>query len=66
MLFDYVYIRGGAVKDQEYYDILGILPDASEKEIKKAYRRKAMKIHPDRGGNTEDFKKLSEAYEVLH
>ncbi len=54
------------MKDQEYYDILGILPDASEKEIKKAYRRKAMKIHPDRGGNTEDFKKLSEAYEVLH
>lgn len=54
---------------QDYYDILGVNKDASESEIKKAYRKRAMKFHPDR--NTDDpaaerkFKEASEAYEVL-
>ena len=58
--------RGGYTgnQDNEYYDILGIKRTATEKEIKRAYREKAMKIHPDRGGCTEEFKKLAEAYEV--
>jgi molecular chaperone DnaJ len=56
---------------RDYYDILGVQKNASEAEIKKAYRRLAMKHHPDR--NTGDksaaaeqsFKEAKEAYEVL-
>ncbi|MCC7570981.1 DnaJ domain-containing protein [Candidatus Micrarchaeota archaeon] len=51
--------------NDEYYKILGVSKDASEKEIKKAYRKMAMKHHPDKGGDPEEFKKLSEAYAVL-
>lgn len=54
---------------KDYYQILGISKDASEEEIKKAYRNLAFKYHPDRNqGNTEAeerFKEVSEAYEVL-
>ena len=53
----------------DYYDTLGVDSQASEAEIKKAYRRLAMKYHPDRTGNdkkSEDkFKQVNEAYEVL-
>ena len=49
----------------EYYDLLGIDKNANEQEIKKAFRKKALKEHPDRGGDAEKFKKYSEAYEVL-
>src|SRR5690625_5348932 len=52
-----------------YYEILGISKNASADEIKRAYRRKALKYHPDKNpGNTEaeaKFKKAAEAYEVL-
>jgi DnaJ-class molecular chaperone len=51
-----------------YYQILGISTKASEKDVKKAYRKKALKWHPDvcKEPNAEDmFKKLAEAYEVL-
>jgi len=53
------------IDNQGYYDILGISKDASSTEIKKAFRKKAIKEHPDRGGDEELFKKISEAYEVL-
>lgn len=48
-----------------YYDVLGVHKQASEEEIKKAYKKLAMKHHPDRGGDAEQFKKINEAYAVL-
>jgi molecular chaperone DnaJ len=52
--------------DTEYYDLLGIEKDASDADIKKAYRKQAMTHHPDKqGGDEEKFKKISEAYETL-
>ena len=47
------------------YTILGIQPNASQEEIKKAYRKLSLKHHPDRGGDEEMFKELSAAYEQL-
>lgn len=44
------------------YKILGISPDSSENEIKKAYKELARKTHPDKGGTEEDFKLINEAY----
>jgi molecular chaperone DnaJ len=48
-----------------YHDILGVKPNVTEEELKKAYRKKAIETHPDKGGNEEDFKKITEAYEIL-
>jgi molecular chaperone DnaJ len=54
---------------RDYYEILGVGKDADEKDIKKAYRRVAMKYHPDRNPDDPEaeskFKEASEAYEVL-
>ena len=50
---------------QNYYDILGVKKDASEDDIKRAFRRLARKHHPDAGGSEEKFKEINEAYEVL-
>lgn len=49
----------------DYYQILGINNSASQEEIKRAYRKLAMKHHPDKGGNEAEFKKINEAYAVL-
>ncbi len=52
--------------NKDYYDILGIKRDASAEEIKQAYRRMALKHHPDKGGGAEaKFKEINEAYQVL-
>eukprot|EP00931_Biecheleriopsis_adriatica_P063829 TRINITY_DN38727_c0_g1_i1.p1 TRINITY_DN38727_c0_g1~~TRINITY_DN38727_c0_g1_i1.p1 ORF type:complete len:420 (+),score=109.94 TRINITY_DN38727_c0_g1_i1:92-1351(+) len=47
------------------YDLLGVERDASPAEIKKAYHKKAMKHHPDKGGDPEAFKDIQRAFEVL-
>jgi len=49
----------------DYYGTLGLNRNASEDEIKKAYRKLAMKYHPDRGGDQNKFKEISTAYEAL-
>lgn len=50
---------------RDYYEILGIPKSASADEIKKAFRKLAVKYHPDKGGDEAKFKEVNEAYEVL-
>lgn len=58
------------MSEKSYYDILEISANATEAEIKKAYRTLALKWHPDKNPNNlkeaeKRFKEISEAYEVL-
>lgn len=51
---------------QDYYELLGVSKSASDDEIKKAFRKLAVKYHPDKeGGDEAKFKEINEAYEVL-
>ena len=56
------------VTDKDYYEILGVAKSASAADLKKAYRRLALKWHPDRNKSSEAekrFKEINEAYEIL-
>lgn len=55
----------GEVDNKEFYEILEVPQNASQDDIKKNYRKKVIKMHPDKGGDPEEFKKLQAAYEVL-
>jgi curved DNA-binding protein len=49
----------------DYYSILGVPKNATQEQIRKAYKKQSMQHHPDRGGNEEQFKKVNEAYQTL-
>ena len=61
--------RGGRqqkeVDNTKFYKLLGVEKTATHDEIKKAFRKRALKDHPDKGGDPEVFKELSVAYEAL-
>jgi len=50
---------------ENYYSVLGVSESATPEEIKKAYKKLAIQHHPDKGGDEETFKKISEAYDTL-
>ncbi|KAJ7523980.1 hypothetical protein O6H91_18G071300 [Diphasiastrum complanatum] len=54
----------GKFDNSKYYDILGISKDVSQEHLKKAYIKAAIKNHPDKHGDSENLKKLAQAYEV--
>jgi len=47
------------------FSILGVKPNATEEEVKAAYRRKAAEVHPDKGGSHEDAVKVNAAFEAI-
>ena len=50
---------------EDYYKVLGVSENSSGDEIKKAFRKLSLKHHPDRGGDSNVFKKINEAYQTL-
>ncbi|CAK4719806.1 unnamed protein product [Aphanomyces euteiches] len=59
-----------APKHSKLYDIMGVAPDVTPEDLKKAYRRKALQLHPDKRGNTpeaqEEFMLMKNAYDILN
>jgi DnaJ homolog subfamily A member 2 len=54
-----------AFGDKSLYEVFEVARDATEEQIKKAYRQLALKHHPDKGGDPEIFKALSVAHSIL-
>ena len=50
---------------KNYYDMLGVSENASDREVKQAFKKLAKQHHPDRGGDTIKFKEANEAYDTL-
>jgi len=68
MRFIFILLILFAAATKSYYDILGVKKDATEKEIKKAFRKLAMKYHPDKNKEADaeaKFREIAEAYETL-
>lgn len=51
--------------ESSYYHLLGVGMDAGDEEIKSAYRANARRVHPDAGGSSEEFVRLTQAYDTL-
>ena len=60
-----VYKTTNKTKKNDYFEVLGVKPDATDEMVKKAYRQKIKKHHPDTGGDMQDFLKIQEAYENI-
>ena len=56
--------RGFASGNEDLYARLGVSKSASEKDIKRAYKKATLKHHPDKGGDASKFKEIQEAYDV--
>jgi len=63
LAFAVIFVIVAAAED--YYKLLGLQRDASQADIKRAFRRISMKEHPDKGGDPEKYAKISHAYDVL-
>ena len=59
------FLKKIAINNTEYYKILGLDKSASPQDIKEAYKRLIMRLHPDKGGDPVIFKEIQNAYEVL-
>jgi len=59
-------VPAAPVDNNEFYDVLGVDKNVDRGELKKRYRKLAMKHHPDRGGDPDTFKKINQAYDVLY
>ena len=53
------------INNKRFYEILEVDKNASQDDIRKSYRKKAVKLHPDKGGDQDKFQELQHAYEVL-
>lgn len=51
--------KKGPIDNKKYYEIVGVEKDATFDQIKKAYRKKAIRMHPDKGGDPDAFKELT-------
>lgn len=61
-------MRPGPPKDvdtQKFYDILGVEKDATQDQIRKAYRKKALKEHPDKGGDPDKVSKIQKSQKIF-
>jgi len=53
------------VPRESYYEVLGVDPYASQREVKAAFRRLSLRVHPDHGGSAEQFVLIQQAYDTL-